>query len=327
MLFSPGTVALVTGASKGIGAACALDLAREGASVVVNYNSDELGAKAVVAAIEAEGGTAQAVQADVTDEVAVRRMFNDIRRTHGRLDVLVANAGITIDKVMMSMSRRDFEDVLSTNVTGVFLCCREAARLMMLARKGSIVTLSSITTRGYPAVANYSASKAAVASFSKSIAVELALMGVRVNTVSPGLIETAMVKKMHPVSRKAFIDGIALGRGAAPEELAYVVSFLASDKASYITGADIAVDGGASLGLVIPEESFANRDSERKRKMSGAKVAGRSRGAGPAGRAATRSNGAAPAARVTALEAAGAGRPHGAVLPTTDPHSEGTLTP
>lgn len=315
MLFSPGTVALVTGASKGIGAACALDLAREGASVVVNYNSDELGAKAVVAAIEAEGGTAEAVQADVADEVAVRRMFNDIRRTHGRLDVLVANAGITIDKVMMSMSRRDFEDVLSTNVTGVFLCCREAARLMMLARKGSIVTLSSITTRGYPAVANYSASKAAVASFSKSIAVELALMGVRVNTVSPGLIETAMVKKMHPVSRKAFIDGIALGRGAAPEELAYVVSFLASDKASYITGADIAVDGGASLGLVIPEESFANRDSERKRKMSGAKVAGRSRG--PVGRAPTRSNGAAPAARVTTLEAAGSGRPH----------DEGTLTP
>jgi hypothetical protein len=136
-----------------------------------------------------------------------------------------------------------------------------------------------------------------------------------------------MVKKMHPVSRKAFIDGIALGRGAAPEEVAYVVSFLASDKASYITGADIAVDGGASLGLVIPEDSFANRDADRKRKMSGAK--------GPAGHggrwvarapahpaparpgAVTRGNGAAPAARVTTLEAAGSGRPH----------DEGTLTP
>jgi 3-oxoacyl-[acyl-carrier protein] reductase len=306
-----GRTALVTGAGAGIGAEIARWLARAGATVAVHdVRAREAGE--VVASIESEGGTAEAVQADVADEMAVRRMFNDIRRVHGRLDVLVANAGITIDKVMMSMSKRDFEDVLSTNVTGTFLCCREAARLMMLARKGSIVTLSSITTRGYPAVANYSASKAAVASFTKSIAVELALMNVRVNTVSPGLIETAMVKKMHPASRKAFIDGIALGRGAAPEELAYVVSFLASDKASYITGADIAVDGGASLGLVIPEESFANRDAERRRKMSGAKT-GKTRYSPSA-----RSNGASTAAaRVTTLEAARSGQSHG----------EGTLTP
>jgi 3-oxoacyl-[acyl-carrier protein] reductase len=324
MLFTPGTVALVTGASKGIGAACAVDLAREGATVIVNYNRDELGAKAVVAAIEAEGGTAEAFQADVADEVAVRRMFNHVRRERGRLDVLVANAGITVDKVMMSMSRRDFEDVLNTNVTGVFLCCREAARLMMLARSGSIVTLSSITTRGYPAVANYSASKAAVASFSKSIATELALMNVRVNTVSPGLVETAMVRKMHPVSRKAFIDGIALGRAAAPEEVAHVVSFLASDKASYITGADIAVDGGASLGLVIPGDTFAQRDTERRRKLSGAKGSGRSRPS-----PAARGNGAGPPARVTTLTSAGggSGRSHDVAPSPADSHSEGTLTP
>jgi 3-oxoacyl-[acyl-carrier protein] reductase len=269
MLFSEGTVAVVTGASKGIGAACAIDLAREGATVIVNYNSDEAGASDTVAKIVANGGTAVAVKADVADEAQVRAMFMGVRRDYGRLDVLVANAGITVDKIMMSMSRADFETVLNTNVTGVFLCCREAARLMTMAGKGSIVTLSSITTMGYPAVANYAASKAAVAAFSKSIAVELALRNVRVNTVSPGLIETAMTKKMHPEARKAFIDATALGRGAAPEEVAHVVSFLASDKSSFVTGADFAVDGGASLGMVIPKEGLLKRDDARKRRVSG----------------------------------------------------------
>jgi 3-oxoacyl-[acyl-carrier protein] reductase len=268
-LFSEGSVALVTGASKGIGAACAIDLAAEGATVVVNYNRDEAGAKATVDTIVAAGGTAEAIQADVADEAAVRSMFAQIRRTYGRLDVLVANAGITIDKVMMTMSHADFSQVLDTNVTGTFLCCREAARLMTLAQKGSIVTLSSITAKGYPAVANYSASKAAVASYTKSIATELALMNVRANTVSPGLIETAMTKKMHPIGRQAFIDATAMGRGATPEEVAYVVSFLASDKASFITGADIAVDGGASLGMVMPKSALDQRDRPGRRRMSG----------------------------------------------------------
>jgi 3-oxoacyl-[acyl-carrier protein] reductase len=270
MLFSAGSVALVTGASKGIGSACAIDLGAEGATVVVNYNRDEAGAKATVDAIVAAGGSAEAIQADVADEAAVRAMFAQIRRSYGRLDVLVANAGITVDKVMMSMSRADFSAVLDTNTTGTFLCCREAARLMTLAQKGSIVTLSSITARGYPAVSNYSASKAAIASFTKSIAAELALLNVRANTVSPGLIETAMTKKMHPVARKAFIEATALGRGATPEEVAYVVSFIASDKASFITGADIAVDGGASLGMVMPKSALDERDRPGRRRMSGA---------------------------------------------------------
>ncbi|MFI7585848.1 SDR family NAD(P)-dependent oxidoreductase [Spongisporangium articulatum] len=270
MLFSEGTIALVTGASKGIGAACAIDLAAEGATVLVNYNSDEVGAKSVVATIEAAGGKAVAIQANVGDEASVRAMFSAIRRDYGRLDVLVANAGITVDKAMLQMTTADFEIVMQTNVTGTFLCCKEAARLMALNRKGSIVTLSSITARGYPAVSNYSASKAAIASFTKSIATELALGNVRANTVSPGLIETAMTKKMVPDARKAFIDGTALARGAEPEEVAYVVSFLASDKASFITGADIAVDGGASLGMVIPKTGLlARQDDTKRRRMSG----------------------------------------------------------
>jgi 3-oxoacyl-[acyl-carrier protein] reductase len=269
MLFSEGTIALVTGASKGIGSACAIDLAAEGATVIVNYNKDEPGAQATVDKIIAAGGTAEIIQADVADEKAVRAMYALIRRKYNRLDVLVANAGITADAVFLAMSTADFAAVMHTNVTGTFLVCQEAARLMTRQGKGSIVTLSSITALGYPAVTNYSASKAAVASFTKSMAAELSLLGVRCNTVSPGLIETAMTKKMHPEARKAFIDNTALGRGASPEELAYVVSFLSSDKASFVTGADIAVDGGASLGMVMPKSAFDQRDRPGRRRMSG----------------------------------------------------------
>jgi 3-oxoacyl-[acyl-carrier protein] reductase len=269
VLFSEGTIALVTGASKGIGAACAIDLAAEGATVIVNYNSDSDGANATVDKIVAAGGKAVAMQADVGDEKSVRALFMGIRREFKKLDVLVANAGITADAVMMAMSTADFQSVLTTNVTGTFLCCKEAARMMSMAKKGSIITLSSITANGYPAVSNYSASKAAVASFTKSIATELALAGVRANTISPGLIETQMTKKMHAIGRKAFIDATALGRGATPEEVAYLVSFLASDKASFITGADIAIDGGASLGMVMPQYVLDQRDRPGRRKMSG----------------------------------------------------------
>jgi len=279
MLFAAGTVALVTGASKGIGAACALDLAREGAYVIVNYNSDADGAADIVDQIIAAGGSAEAVQGNVSDEADVTRMFAGIRAKHGHLDILVANAGITVDQLVLIMSRNEFDQVLQTNVVGTFLVCREAAKLMILANKGSIVTMSSITTRGYPAVANYSASKAAVATFTKSLAVELAVRGVRANSVSPGLIETAMGRKMTPAGRKAIIARTAVGRAGLPEEVATVVSFLASDKASYITGADIPVDGGASLGLTITSALEAQKESGGGRRRMSASGGGALAGA------------------------------------------------
>ncbi|MFI7587082.1 SDR family NAD(P)-dependent oxidoreductase [Spongisporangium articulatum] len=251
MLLEPGTVALVTGASKGIGAACAIDLAAEGATVVVNYHGDAQGAAQTVATIEAAGGRAVAIQADVADEAAVKDMFARVRREFGRLDVLVNNAGRSIDKAMPMLSRDDFENVMATNATGVFLCCREAARLMSMAGRGSIVNISSISTHGGPVVSNYAASKAAVTAFSKSIAAELAIRNVRVNVVSPGYVETKLTSVMHPSARRVVLDRTALNRSARPEEIAHVVTFLASDKASFITGAVIDADGGASIGQVI----------------------------------------------------------------------------
>jgi len=269
MLFAEGTIALVTGASKGIGAACAVDLAREGAHVLVNYNSDAAGAADVVKAIEAAGGTAEVCQADVADEQVMRDLFVQIRSRHRRLDVLVANAGITVDRMVVGMTAAEFDEVLHTNVIGTFLACREAAKMMTAARRGSIVTMSSITKGGFPAVGNYAASKAAVATFTKSLAVEVAIRGVRANTVSPGLIETAMGRKMTPAGRKTIIDKTALARAGTPEEVAAVVSFLASDRASFITGADIAVDGGASLGLTITS-AWEEQRLGTPRRMAGA---------------------------------------------------------
>jgi 3-oxoacyl-[acyl-carrier protein] reductase len=271
LLFCEGTVALVTGASKGIGAACAIDLAREGAHVVVNYNSDAEGADQTVELIRGEGGSAEAVQADVSSEAAVLRMMAGIRSKHRRLDVLVANAGVTADRLAMVMTVADFEKVLSTNVIGTFLVCREAAKIMVRDGRGSIVTMSSITQRGYPAVANYSASKAAISSFSKSLATELAARGIRVNSVSPGLIETAMGRSMSTSGREQVVARTALNRTGTPQEVAALVSFLASDKASYITGTDIPVDGGSGLGLTVTHTVDLKRDTSRRR-MAGSKA-------------------------------------------------------
>jgi 3-oxoacyl-[acyl-carrier protein] reductase len=253
-LFPAGAVALVTGGSRGIGSAIARDLAAEGAEVIVNYVRGKAAAEETVAAIAATGGAARAYQADVTDEVAVRSMFDMVRSEFGGLDALVNCAAITLDAPVAQMLAGDFERVMRVNMTGTFLCCREAARLMIAARRGAIVNLSSTTSQGGPGTANYAASKGAITSFTKSVAAELAPYGVRANVVSPGLIDTGLSGLIRADVRRAVVEHVPLDRAGSPAEVARVVSFLASDRASYMTGATVNVDGGLSLSLHIPQE-------------------------------------------------------------------------
>ncbi|MEU8265867.1 3-oxoacyl-ACP reductase family protein [Sphaerisporangium sp. NPDC049002] len=246
MLFAKGSVALVTGGSRGIGRAVAIDLAREGAHVIVNYGRSEQDAKDVVAQIESEGGGATAVQADVTDEDAVRRMFRGVRSDHGRLDVLVTNAGITLDRYLIAMNLDQFREPMDINVTGTFLSCREGLRLMQHQRSGSIVTISSSSglDGGFPGQTNYVASKGAIIAFTRALSNEAAPHGVRANVVAPGFVSTDMTRKVPTEIRKQYESRIRLGRIGRPEEIASIVSFLASDKASYISGAVVVAHGG-----------------------------------------------------------------------------------
>jgi 3-oxoacyl-[acyl-carrier protein] reductase len=266
---------MVTGGSRGIGGAIARDLASEGAKVIVNYAVGEAAAEETAAAIRASGGSARTYAADVADEGAVRSMFEKVRREYGRLDVLVTSAAITLDGLVARMALGDFERVMRVNMTGVFLCCREAARLMIAARKGAIVTLSSTTGQGSPGAANYAASKGAITAFTRSIAAELAPYGVRANVVSPGLIDAGMTRGMRPEVRETMIEHILLSRPGRPEEVARMVSFLASDRASYITGATVNVDGGLSLSIHVPPERLLFGDRHRRRRIAAAR-----RGAG-----------------------------------------------
>lgn len=268
MLFANGTVALITGGSRGIGRAVALDLAAEGATVVVNHSRSAEDAEQTAVAVRAKGGTAYVVAADVSDERAVRDMFVMLRQEFGRLDVLVTSAGITADGFVAGMSLSDFEQVMRVNMTGVFLCCREAARLMMRERKGAIVTLSSTTSDGSPGAANYAASKGAIVAFTRSVAAELAPYHVRANVVSPGLVDTGMTRRMRAEVRAMLNEHILLERAGKPEEVARAVSFLASDNASYITGACIDVDGGLSLPVHLPPSRLLSGERTRRRRIS-----------------------------------------------------------
>jgi 3-oxoacyl-[acyl-carrier protein] reductase len=240
-----GQVALVTGGSRGIGRAICLELAREGAAVVVNCRSSAADAEAVVQQIREGGGRAESFKADVASESESRALVAFACRTYGRLDVLVCNAGIVRDQLLGAMKVDDWDDVMNNNVRGVFLTVREALPQMMSQRSGSIVALSSIAAeRGGRGHANYVASKGAINAMTKSLAIELAPRSIRVNAVAPGVIDTDMTARIRMFAESEIQAQIPLRRLGTPEEVARAVRFLASSDASYITGHVLNVTGG-----------------------------------------------------------------------------------
>jgi 3-oxoacyl-[acyl-carrier protein] reductase len=241
-------VALVTGASRGIGRAVALKLASDGFSVAVNYAASADKADAVVAQIKANGGMAFAVQADVSDPDAVTAMVSEVESEFGPVTVLVNNAGITDDGLLLRMSPDQWDRVLSTNLRSVFLCTKAVLRGMIRAKGGRVINISSVSgVAGNAGQANYAASKAGVIGFTKSIAKEVGSRGITVNAVAPGFIATDMTEALGDNVVDAATSQISLGRLGEPEEIASVVGYLASDGASYITGQAIVVDGGLAL--------------------------------------------------------------------------------
>ena len=238
-----GQVALVTGASRGIGAAIARELASAGATVVVNYASSPEAASAVVSEITAAGGQAWAHQANVADEEQVEAMVKEVLAKEGRLDVLVNNAGITRDGLLMRMKTADWQSVLDLNLTGVFLCTRAVSRSMLKARSGRIINITSVVgLMGNPGQANYSAAKAGLIGLTRSSAAEFASRGVTVNAVAPGFIESDMTAELN---KEPILAAIPLGRMGQPAEVASAVRFLAGDPAAaYMTGQVLQVDGG-----------------------------------------------------------------------------------
>ncbi|MGJ3523917.1 3-oxoacyl-[acyl-carrier-protein] reductase [Nitratidesulfovibrio sp. D1] len=239
------STALVTGGSRGIGKAVAETLAREGFQVYLTYVSKPEEAEAVAAGINAAGGSARAFRLDVSDAAAVAAFFQEEIREKVALDVLVNNAGITKDGLILRMKDEDFDRVLDVNLSGAFTCLREAAKLMTRQRRGRIVNITSVVGQmGNAGQINYSAAKAGLIGMTKSAAKELAGRNVTVNAVAPGFIETDMTAKLTDEIRAAYIEAIPLRRLGLPQDIADAVAFLASDKAGYITGQVIAVNGG-----------------------------------------------------------------------------------
>ncbi|TET41179.1 MAG: 3-oxoacyl-[acyl-carrier-protein] reductase [Dehalococcoidia bacterium] len=242
-----GKVSLVTGASRGIGKAIALKLSSLGSKVAVNYRDREAEANSVVKAIASHGGEeAIAIRADVADAKAVKAMVQQVTERWGKIDILVNNAGINRDTLLLRMSEEDWDDVINTNLRGAYLCTRLALRSMLRQGWGRIINISSIAgVMGNPGQSNYAASKGGLISFTKSVAREMGSRRITVNAVAPGFIVTEMTDKLPPERKESILAMIPLQRFGEPEDVAELVAFLAGEKASYITGQVISIDGGA----------------------------------------------------------------------------------
>ncbi|MDH5421043.1 MAG: 3-oxoacyl-[acyl-carrier-protein] reductase [Acidimicrobiia bacterium] len=247
-MIDQGKVALVTGGSRGIGRAICERLAADGYRVAVNYASRAEAAEEVVAGIVSAGGVALAVGADVGDAEAVEAMFVVVEAELGPVEILVNNAGITRDGLLMRMSESDWADVIATNLSSVYLCTKRALKGMVRARWGRIISVSSVSgIAGNPGQANYAASKAGIIGFSKSVSKEVGSRNITVNVVAPGFIETDMTEALGEEVTSAVTANIAVGRLGTTREIASAVGYLASPEAAYITGHVLVVDGGIAL--------------------------------------------------------------------------------